>query len=124
MRTRTTRVAVSVPRCRMRGRRQLALAQDARAMGPRVVLAPVDPQLGENPASSLMKVVAQKPIAEVDDQTLIHADIAEKAVNQLRESAAELLTRSMPAEKAKDLAARLSAGTRTHEHPITVEEGQ
>jgi ClpP class serine protease len=52
----------------------------------------------------------------------INADIAEKAINQLRESAAELLTRSMPGEKAKALAARLSTGTWTHDYPITVEE--
>jgi hypothetical protein len=42
----------------------------------------------------------------------------------LRESTAELLTRSMPAEKAKELAARFSTGTWTHDYPITVEEAQ
>jgi membrane associated rhomboid family serine protease len=34
------------------------------------------------------------------------------------------LTRSMPAEKAKELAARFSTGTWTHDYPITVEEAQ
>ena len=124
VRHRKSKVTVFVPHYAMSGGTLIALAADEIVMAPHAVLGPVDPQLGENPASSLMKVVAQKPIAEVDDQTLIHADIAEKAVNQLRESAAELLTRSMPAEKAKDLAARLSAGTWTHDYPITVEEAQ
>ena len=124
VRHRKSKVTVFVPHYAMSGGTLIALAADEIVMAPHAVLGPVDPQLGENPAASLLKVVAKKPIAEVDDQTLIHADIAEKAINQLRESATELLTRSMPAEKAKDLAARLSAGTWTHDYPITVDEAQ
>jgi ClpP class serine protease len=124
VRHRKSKVTVFVPHYAMSGGTLIALAADEIVMAPHAVLGPVDPQLGENPAASLLKVVAQKPIAEVDDQTLIHADIAEKAINQLRESATELLTRSMPPEKAKELAARLSTGTWTHDYPITVEEAQ
>ena len=124
VRHRKSKVTVFVPHYAMSGGTLIALAADEIVMAPHAVLGPVDPQLGENPAASLLKVVAKKSIAEVDDQTLIHADIAEKAINQLRESAAELLTRSMPAEKAKELAARLSTGTWTHDYPITVEEAQ
>jgi ClpP class serine protease len=124
VRHRKSKVTVFVPHYAMSGGTLIALAADEIVMAPHAVLGPVDPQLGENPAASLLKVVAQKPIAEVDDQTLIRADIAEKAINQLRESATELLTRSMPAEKAKELAARLSTGTWTHDYPITVEEAQ
>jgi len=124
VRHRKSKVTVFVPHYAMSGGTLIALAADEIVMAPHAVLGPVDPQLGENPAASLLKVVAKKPIAEVDDQTLIHADIAEKAINQLRESATELLTRSMPAEKAKDLAARLSAGTWTHDYPITVDKAQ
>jgi len=108
----------------MSGGTLIALAADEIVMAPHAVLGPVDPQLGQTPAASLLKVVAQKPIAEVDDQTLINADIAEKAINQLRDSAAELLTRSMPAEKATELAATLASGKWTHDYPITVEEAQ
>ena len=124
VRHRKSKVTVFVPHYAMSGGTLIALAADEIVMAPHAVLGPVDPQLGENPAASLLKVVAQKPIAEVDDQTLIHADIAEKAINQLRESATELLTRSMPAEKARELATRLSTGTWTHDYPITVEEAQ
>ena len=42
------------------------------------MLGPVDPQLGQHPAASILKVLRQKPIAEVDDQTLILADQAGK----------------------------------------------
>jgi ClpP class serine protease len=124
VRHRKSKVTVFVPHYAMSGGTLIALAADEIVMAPHAVLGPVDPQLGQNPAASLLKVVAKKPIADVDDQTLINADIAEKAINQLRESAAELLTRSMPAERAKELAARLSTGTWTHDYPITVEEAQ
>jgi hypothetical protein len=43
----------------------------------------VDPQLGQYPAASIPKAVARKPVAEVDDQTMILADQAEKAVSQM-----------------------------------------
>ncbi|WP_442955071.1 SDH family Clp fold serine proteinase [Parasphingorhabdus sp.] len=42
------------------------------------MLGPVDPQLGQMPAASLIKVVEEKPIAEIDDQTLIMADVGRK----------------------------------------------
>jgi len=47
-------------------------------MRAHAVLGPVDPQLGEFPAASIVKAARQKPIAEVDDKTLILADQARK----------------------------------------------
>ncbi len=88
------------------------------------MLGPVDPQLGQFPAASLLKVVSRKPIAEVDDQTLILADVAEKAINQLRVSVKEILTRSQTPEKAQELADLLATGTWTHDYPITDEEAR
>jgi ClpP class serine protease len=72
----------------------------------------------------LLKVVSKKPLADVDDQTLILADVAEKAVNQIRDSVSDLLARSQPPEKARELARVLSEGTWTHDYPITLEEAQ
>lgn len=118
------KVTVFVPHYAMSGGTLIALAADEIVMSPHAVLGPVDPQLGQYPAASLLKVVSQKPISEVDDQTLILADIAEKAVNQLQNSVAELLMRSLPADKAQELARLLSTGTWTHDYPITVEEAQ
>jgi hypothetical protein len=66
----------------------------------------------------------QKPIADVDDETLILADVAEKAMSQVRDSVSELLNRSVPAEKATTLANLLSTGTWTHDYPITFEEAK
>ena len=51
----------------------------------------MDPQLGQHPAASLIKVVEQKPIAEIDDQTLIEADQARKSLNQVEGFVRKLL---------------------------------
>ncbi len=118
------RVTVFVPHYAMSGGTLIALAADEIVMSPHAVLGPVDPQLGQYPAASLLKVVAKKPIGEIDDQTLILADVAEKAVSQLRESVKELLTRSQPSEKADELAALLATGTWTHDYPITADQAQ
>ncbi len=81
----------------------------------------MDPQLGQYPAASILKAVARKPVAEVNDETLILADQAEKAMSQVRESVRELLADKCPPEKAEELARLLSEGTWTHDHPITYE---
>src|SRR3984957_7802047 len=52
------------------------------------VLGLIDPQLGDSPAASLIKVVEQKPVAEIDDQTLIRAAIGRKAIADGKQAAA------------------------------------
>ncbi len=42
------------------------------------VLGPIDPQLGQMPAASLIRVVEQKPITEIDDQRLVLADVGRR----------------------------------------------
>src|SRR6202022_348137 len=118
------KVTVFVPHYAMSGGTLIGLAADEIVMSPHAVLGPVDPQLGQYPAASLIKAVSRKPIAEVDDQTLIMADVAEKALVQLRESAREMLTRSQSPEQAAELAELLATGTWTHDFPITVEVAQ
>jgi len=118
------KVTVFVPHYAMSGGTLIALAADEIVMSPHAVLGPVDPQLGQYPAASLLKIIARKPISEIDDQTLIMADIAEKAMNQLKEAIKELLLRSQSPEKAEELASLLSTGTWTHDYPITFEEAK
>lgn len=118
------KVTVFVPHYAMSGGTLIALAADEIVMSPHAVLGPVDPQLGQYPAASLLKVIARKPLSEVDDQTLILADIAEKAIAQVRDAVRELLTRSLPSEKAAELAEKFSTGTWTHDYPITFEEAR
>src|SRR6059036_1676160 len=85
------KVTVFVPHYAMSGGTLIALVADEIVMCEHAVLGPVDPQLGEYPAASILKAAHQKPIAEVDDKTLILADQAEKAVAQMRHEVGELL---------------------------------
>ena len=80
-------------------------------MSEDAVLGPVDPQLGNFPAASILKAVAMKPVEKVKDDTLILADQAEKATLQVRESVRELLAGKIPAGKDTELARLLSEGT-------------
>src|ERR1700730_17646266 len=117
-------VPVFVPHYPMSGGTLIALAADEIVMCEHSVLGPIDPQLGESPAASLIKVVEQKPIAEIDDKTLILADVGRKAIVQLKEAAKKLLSRRLPAEQAEALAEKLSTGTWTHDYPIAAEEAR
>jgi ClpP class serine protease len=118
------KVTVFVPHYAMSGGTLIALAADEIVMSPHAVLGPVDPQVGQFPAASLLKVIAQKPVAKVNDQTLLLADVAQKAIDQLRTSIKDLLTRTQSPDKAEQMAGVLSAGTWTHDYPITVQEAQ
>ncbi len=112
------KVTVFVPHYAMSGGTLIALAADEIVMCDHSVLGPIDPQLGESPAASLIAVVDKKPIAKVDDRTLILADVGRKAIAQVKQAAAELLTRRLSAEQADALAEKLASGTWTHDYPI------
>jgi len=115
------KVTAFVPHYAMSGGTLIALAANEIVMSEYAVLGPVEPQLGQYPGVSILKAVERKPIAEVDDQTLIMADQAEKAIAQVRESVRELLADKIPQEKLEELTRLLSQGTWTHDHPITFE---
>jgi ClpP class serine protease len=112
------KVTVFVPHYAMSGGTLIALAADEIVMCKHSILGPIDPQLGQSPAASLIKVVQEKPIARINDETLVLADIGRKAISQLKQSASELLQRRLPAEQASALAEKLTVGTWTHDYPI------
>ena len=118
------KVTVFVPHYAMSGGTLIALAADEIVLCEHAVLGPVDPQIGRFPAVSLLKAVAKKTPAEVDDETLILADQAEKAVAEIRSSLIQLLEKRYPPEKAEELGRLLSEGTWTHDFPITFETAQ
>jgi ClpP class serine protease len=118
------RVTVFVPHYAMSGGTLLALAADEIVMDENAVLGPIDPQLGEYPAVSILKVVEQKSVDEVDDKTLILADVARKAIAQVRARARSILAEHLPEERAQELAQVLSEGRWTHDYPFTVEEAK
>ncbi|WP_105317508.1 SDH family Clp fold serine proteinase [Thermus tenuipuniceus] len=118
------KVTVFVPHYAMSGGTLIALAADEIVMDENAVLGPIDPQIGDAPAASLLALLQTKPIEKIEDATLIKADIAAKAMKQVAEVAEKLLAKHMDPEKARTTARLLSQGTWTHDYPITVEEAR
>jgi ClpP class serine protease len=88
------------------------------------VLGPVDPQLDQQAAASILKVMERKDINEVDDSTIILADTAEKAIRQVKATVDGLVRERMGAERAEQLATTLATGVWTHDYPIRVSEAR
>lgn len=118
------KVTVFVPHYAMSGGTLIALAADEIVMDENAVLGPVDPQLGQEPAASILRVLEQKEKNEIDDATLIHADMAEKALRQVRQCVTWILEERVGRDRAAALAETLSQGTWTHDYPITFEEAK
>lgn len=121
------KVTVFVPHYAMSGGTMLALAADEIVMDANAVLGPVDPQLGNFPAASILKVVEDKPIGEIDDQTLIMADLSRKAIQQVQRFVRTLLKDAIPQpkiqpENIEKIVDTLTTGQVTHDYPVTVEE--
>lgn len=121
------KVTVFVPHYAMSGGTMLALSADEIVMDANAVLGPVDPQLGNMAAASVLKVVEQKPIGEIDDQTLIMADLSRKAIQQVQRFVRTLLNDQVPQpkiapENVERIVEALTTGQVTHDYPITVEE--
>ncbi len=115
------KTTVIVPHYAMSGGTLIALAADEILMDPNAVLGPIDPQIKEFPAPSVLKAVEKKGADKVKDETLIMADIAEKAIRQIQEFVYELLKDKYGEDKARELARVLTEGRWTHDFPITVD---
>ena len=118
------KVTAFVPHYAMSGGTLIALAADEIVMEEHAVLGPVDPQLGEYPASSLVKLTEVKPIADIEDRSWLLADISKKAILQTRSQVNSLLEGKYSKEKAEELSQRLTEGRWTHDYPITYEEAK
>jgi ClpP class serine protease len=109
-------VTAVVPHYAMSGGTLISLGADEIVIDQHAALGPVDPQLGQHPAASV--VAASKHPGEHDDQTLIMADIGAKAIFQVESFVTRLLERRMSPEAAKRTASILATGTWTHDHPL------
>jgi ClpP class serine protease len=116
------RITVFVPHYAMSGGTLIALAADEIVMEEHAVLGPVDPQLGEYPAASLVKLAESKPISDIDDKSWLLADIGRKAIEQIRVQVKSLLDGKYAPEKAEGLARILTEGRWIQDYPITYEE--
>ncbi|PWE32664.1 hypothetical protein DDZ14_09750 [Maritimibacter sp. 55A14] len=118
------KVTVFIPHHAMSGGTLIALAADEVVMCAQSVLGPVDPQLGQWPVASILRAVEQKPMGEIDDETLIRADMGRKALAQVQAAATGLLAKHMERGRAAELAEKLSSGVWTHDYPISAGEAR
>jgi ClpP class serine protease len=115
------KVTVFVPHYAMSGGTLIALAADEIVMDANAVLGPVDPQIGDMPAASIVKAVEIKGPRRVSDEILILADIAQKARVQVMSFVIQVLLKHMPEKQAVQVATVLTEGRWTHDFPITVQ---
>ncbi len=117
------KVTVFIPHYAMSGGTMISLAADEIVMDENAVLGPVDPQIGQYPAVSILNVIKDKDKNKIDDETIIQADIAKKAIQQVRNFVKKLLLENhCNKQKAEKIARILTEGRWTHDYPITFEE--
>jgi ClpP class serine protease len=109
-------VTAIVPHYAMSGGTLIALAADEIVVDGHSALGPVDPQLGNHPAASIVAAVEHP--GDHDDETLILSDISRKALAQTESFTARLLARRLDPERAAKVARILATGTWTHDHPL------
>src|SRR5512136_502668 len=97
------KVTVFVPHYAMSGGTLIALAADEIVMDENAVLGPVDPQIGQYPAASIINVLEQKDKNEIDDETLILADVSRKALSQVKAAVLRLAAPVYGSDQAERL---------------------
>lgn len=114
------KITAVVPHYAMSGGTMIALAADEILVDAHAALGPIDPQITQYPAASLI-AVAERPGPHTDE-TLILADISRKAIHQVQVFAEMLLTKHMEPEQAREVARILATGLWTHDHPLMPRE--
>lgn len=115
---------VFVPHLAMSGGTLIALAADEIVMSDHAVLGPIDPQLAGAPAASWVKVAREKPIAAIQDETLLLADMSQKVLDQMRKQACELMQGNYSHDGSCAISDLLASGKWSHDYPITVPEAK
>ncbi|MCQ8903672.1 MAG: hypothetical protein NQU42_06235 [Methanothrix sp.] len=120
------RTSVIIPHYAMSGGTLIALAVDEIIMDPNAALGPVDPQLGDQtgayPATSILKVVERKKIDEIDDKTLILAEEARKAVEQMKALLRRIVCSDCDEDTVNRIIEEMVSGKYTHDHPFLAED--
>ena len=102
----------------------IALTADEIVMGPHAVLGPIDPQIAGLPAAALLRLKAEKNVDRISDGYLVLADYAEKALEEARVHACDLVNDAHKQEGTCALTDNLVSGIRTHGYPITLAEAK
>jgi len=79
-------VTVMVPHYALSGGTLIALGAHEIVLAPSAVRGPADPQIGQQPAASVLAAVQRKTdVNKIDDETLVLADMSQKAISQPRQ---------------------------------------
>jgi ClpP class serine protease len=116
------KVTIFIPHYAMSGGTMISLAADEIVLDENAVLGPVDPQLGQYPAASILEVLKMKELEQVSDETLIMADMARKAIRLVNSFVKQLLKSKVDEEKAERVADLLTEGRWTHDYPLMAEQ--
>jgi ClpP class serine protease len=113
---------VIVPHYAMSGGTMIALAADEILMDPHAVIGPVDPQLankdGQFAAASIIRAVQKKPVDKIADATLMLADDAQKAQDQMIVFVREIMKGKCGEGNTDKIISELVMGKYTHDYPI------
>lgn len=115
------KVTVFVPHYAMSGGTLIALAADEIVMDANAVLGPIDPQVDDMPAVSIVKLLDFKKPSQISDEMLVLIDMAAKARVQVASFVARILLKHFSKDAAAELATVLSEGRWTHDFPIMVD---
>lgn len=119
-------VRVIVPHYAMSGGTLLSLAAGEIVMDKHAALGPVDPQLLKFPSmlamASVLRVIREKSSDEIDDETWILADQAEKAIREIADTIAWLVEPRLGAQKGRELGQMFTEGRWTHAFPLTADD--
>jgi ClpP class serine protease len=109
-------VTAVVPHYAMSGGTLIALSADEIVLDTHSVLGPVDPQVGQYAAASILYALGAP--GERDDETLMLADMSRKAIAQVESFVSRLLEKKLGPQRAREVARLLATGTWTHDHPL------
>ncbi|HEY3272910.1 MAG TPA: hypothetical protein VGJ92_04050 [Methanocella sp.] len=119
---------VIVPHYAMSGGTMIAMAADELLMDPHAVIGPVDPQLankdGQFSAASIIRAVEKKPIERIADATLMLADDAKKAQDQMIVFVREIMKGKCGEQNTDKVIHELVMGKYTHDFPIFPEQAK
>ncbi len=119
------KVTAIVPFYALSGGTMIALAADEILMEDFSVLGPLDPQIHGMASGAILALLQRKPIESVSDEMVILADLAEKAIREVKMFVHWLLEDKKLREKERELLAEfLVGGYVAHDQPLTFDTMQ
>jgi len=115
------RTTVFVPYFALGSATFMAFAADEIVMSAHAALSPVDPFAGAGPASAVLAAIKGKPIAKVEDETVICADVARKLLDEAKRVTCELMHKDRGHDGTCRLAEELVSGKFSRDRAITAE---